>query len=133
MYRCASALSVNFSAAMLALFFGLPCFAQLQRNFPSNALRGELVMGEIPQVNVNGAAGRLSPGARIRGQNNMLVLSSSLVGSKNLVHYTLDMAGEVKDVWILTPEETAKRPWPRTVLESEKWEFDFGAQTWSKP
>jgi hypothetical protein len=33
----------------------------------------------------------------------------------------------------LTPEETAKQPWPRTYLEAEKWVFDFGAQTWSKP
>jgi hypothetical protein len=129
MYRCASAVS----AAVLALFFSLPCFAQAQRNFPPNALRGELVVGEVPQVSVNGVSGGLAPGARIRGQNNMLQMSVSLVGAKLLVHYTLDTSGQVKDVWILTPEEAAKRPWPRTVLEAEKWEFDFGAQTWSKP
>ncbi len=133
MYRCASAVSVKFSAAVFALIFSLPSLAQVQRNFPPNALRGELVVGEIPQVRVNGRLGSLSPGARIRGQNNMLVLSGGLVGAKLLVHYTLDTGGEVKDVWILTPEEAAKRPWPRTVLEAEKWEFDFGAQTWSKP
>jgi hypothetical protein len=129
MYRCASALS----AAALALFFSSPCPAQAQRNFPPNALRGELVVGEVPQVSVNGVSGSLAPGARIRGQNNMLQMSGSLVGAKLLVHYTLDTAGQVKDVWILTADEAAKRPWPRTLLEAEKWEFDFGAQTWSKP
>jgi hypothetical protein len=133
MYRCASVLSVNFSAALLALFFSLPCFAQVQRNFPPNALRGVLVVGEIPQVRVNGVDGTLAPGARIFGQNNMLQMSGSLVGAKLLVHYTLDTSGQVKDVWILTPDEAAKRPWPRTLLEAEKWEFDFGTQTWSKP
>jgi hypothetical protein len=133
MYRCASAVSVKFSAAVFALIFSLPCLAQVQRNFPPNALRGELVVGEVPQVSVNGVSGSLAPGAHIRGQNNMLQMSGSLVGAKLLVHYTLDTAGQVKDVWILTADEAAKRPWPRTLLEAEKWEFDFGAQTWSKP
>jgi hypothetical protein len=137
MYRCASArfalLCVNFAAAVLALAFCMPATAQVQRNFPPNALRGELIVGELPQVAVNGVSGSLAPGARIRGQNNMLQMSSTLVGAKLLVHYTLDTSGQVKDVWILTTEEAAKRPWPRTPLELEKWEFDFGAQTWSKP
>jgi hypothetical protein len=129
MYRCVYALL----AAALALFFSLPSLAQVQRNFPPNALRGELVVVDIPQVSINGVSGSLAPGSRIRGQNNMLQMSGSLVGAKLLVHYTLDTSGQVKDVWILTPEEAAKRPWPRTLLEAEKWEFDFGAQTWSKP
>ena len=129
MYRCFPSVSV----ATLALFFSLSAFAQVQRNFPPNALRGELVVWEIPQVSVNGVVGELAPGARIRGQNNMLQLSGGLTGAKLLVHYTLDTAGQVKEVWILTSDEAAKRPWPRTVMEAEKWEFDFGAQTWSKP
>jgi hypothetical protein len=129
MYRCVYALS----AAALALFFSFPGLAQVQRNFPPNALRGELVVVDVPQVSINGVSGSLAPGVRIRGQNNMLQMSGSLVGAKLLVHYTLDTSGQVKDVWILTPDEAAKRPWPRTMLEAEKWEFDFGAQTWSKP
>jgi hypothetical protein len=120
MYRCASALIATASIAASALLFSLPSAAQVQRNFPPNALRGELIVGEIPQVSVNGVSGSLAPGARIRSQ-------------KLLVHYTLDTSGQVKDVWILTADEAAKRPWPRTALEAEKWEFDFGAQTWSKP
>ena len=111
----------------------MPAAAQVQRNFPPNALRGELIVGELPEVAVNGVQGSLAPGARIRGQNNMLQMSGSLVGAKLLVHYTLDTAGQVKDIWILTPEEAAKRPWPRTTRELERWEFDFSAQTWSKP
>jgi hypothetical protein len=133
MYRCASALIATASIAASALLFSLPSAAQVQRNFPPNALRGELIVGEIPQVSVNGVSGSLAPGARIRSQNNLLQMSSTLIGAKLLVHYTLDTSGQVKDVWILTADEAAKRPWPRTALEAEKWEFDFGAQTWSKP
>ena len=137
MYRCLTVCRPRHIFAMpvaaLALSFSLSAFAQVQRNFPPNALRGELVVGELPQVSVNGAAGALAPGARIRGQNNMLQMSGSLAGAKLLVHYTLDTAGQVKDVWILTADEAAKRPWPRTLMEAEKWEFDSGAQTWSKP
>ena len=133
MYRCIPRCIPSMPVATLALFLSLSAFAQVQRNFPPNALRGELVVGELPQVSVNGAAGALAPGARIRGQNNMLQMSGSLTGAKLLVHYTLDTAGQVKDVWILTADEAAKRPWPRTLMEAEKWEFDSGAQTWSKP
>ena len=133
MYRCASPLFQIASTAVLAMTICSSAAAQVQRNFPPNALRGELIVGEIPQVAVNGVPANLAPGARIRGQNNMLQMSGALSGSKLLVHYTLDAAGQVKEVWILTPEEAAKRPWPRTQLEVEKWEFNFGAQTWSKP
>jgi hypothetical protein len=133
MYRCVPAFLTTALIAASALLFTLPSAAQVQRNFPPNALRGELIVGETPQVSVNGVSGSLAPGARIRGQNNMLQMSSTLAGAKLLVHYTLDTSGQVRDVWILTAEEAAKRPWPRTVVEAEKWEFDFGAQTWSKP
>lgn len=127
MYRCV------LPAALLAMFLSAPCFAQVSRNFPPNALRGELIVGDTPQIFVNGVGGVLAPGARIRGQNNLLQMSGGLVGAKLLVHYTVDTAGQVRDVWILTADEAAKRPWPRTLMETEKWEFDFGAQIWSKP
>jgi hypothetical protein len=133
MYRCASASIATALIAASALVFTLPSAAQVQRNFPPNALRGELIVGDIPEVSLNGATATLAPGARIRSQNNLLQMSGSLVGAKLLVHYTLDTAGQVRDVWILTTDEAAKRPWPRTQLELDKWEFDFAAQTWSKP
>jgi hypothetical protein len=60
-------------------------------------------------------------------------LSGGLTGSKLVVHYTLDADGQVQDVWILTADELAKRPWPKTVLEAQAWTFDFATQTWAKP
>ena len=126
MYRC---VLVLFASLCIAI---APASAQVQRNFPADALRGALVVENAPEVTLNGAPARLAPGARIRGQSNMLVLSGSIAGQRLLVHYTFDMQGHVKDVWILTPEEAAKRPWPSTPQEAASWSFDLAAQTWTR-
>ncbi len=123
----------GFAAAVLALVAAGPVAAQLQRNFPQNALRGSLLITEPPEVVLNGRPVRLAPGARIRGKTNMIELTGGLVGARMLVHYTLDTNGQVRDVWILQPEEAAVRPWPTTPEEAERWTFDAGSQTWSKP
>ena len=126
MYRCAI-------AALSAACLVAPAAAQVQRNFPQNALRGALVITSHTEATLNGQATRLAPGLRIRGQDNMLQLSGALIGQKLLVHYTLDIEGLVKDVWVLTSEEAAKRPWPTTSAETQAWSFDPVAQVWTKP
>jgi hypothetical protein len=88
-----------------ALLLSASAFAQGVRPFPPDALRGTLQVMAAPDVLLNGKPERLSPGARIRGTNNMLVLSAGLTGQSLLVHYTLEPAGLVHDVWILTPAE----------------------------
>ena len=119
-------------AVMLAAASGLT-MAQVQRNFPQTALRGALVIGNPPEATLNGDPARLAPGARIRTADNMLAMSGSLTGSRLLVHYTLDTLGLIKDVWILSPDEAAKRPWPTTLQQAEDWSFDPVAQTWTRP
>jgi hypothetical protein len=116
-----------------AAVFSAGVVAQVQRNFPANALRGELTIGQAPEVMLNGEAARLAPGARVRGQDNMVQMSGSLSGSRLVVNYTIDGAGQVKDVWILRPEEAAVRPWPRTPEQAQAWQFDVGTQTWTRP
>jgi hypothetical protein len=125
MYRCVL-------AAVAAACLVAPAFAQ-QRSFPQNALRGALVVATPQEATLNGQPARLAPGLRIRGQNNMLEMSGPLLGSKLLVHYTLDMQGLVDKVWILTPEEAARKPWPTTPAEAQAWRFDPAAQVWAKP
>ena len=129
MYR-ALVLPLALAAAALAPLAG---HAQMLRNFPPTALRGELTIVAPPEVRLNGRSARLSPGARIRGTNNMLEMSAALVDTRLPVHYTLDIAGEISEVWMLRPEELAIRPWPRTPREAQQWLFDPIAQTWSKP
>ena len=125
MYRCVL-------AGLVAACLVAPAAAQ-QRNFPQTALRGALVITTPSDALLNGRPARLAPGLRIRGQNNMLEMSGALLGAKLLVHYTTDTQGLVKDVWILRPEEAARKPWPTTPAEAQAWQFDPVAQVWSKP
>jgi hypothetical protein len=126
MYRC-------IAAALAALLCSFAAHAQVQRNFPANALRGSLVVGAAPEILLNAQPARLSAGARIRDQSNLQPRPASLTGAKLLVHYTVDTQGLVKDVWILTPDEAARKPWPTTLQEAQSWQFDPVAQTWTKP
>ena len=105
----------------------------MQRNFPQNALRGAIVFGTAPEIALNGQVARLAPAARIRDMSNMMVTPSAVHGGKFLVHYTVDTVGLVKDVWILTPAEAARKPWPTKPEEAAAWGFDPIAQVWVKP
>jgi hypothetical protein len=126
MFRC-----VTLAATVLAL--ALPAAAQAPRKFPANALRGEIVITLPPELQLNQKPARLAPGARIRGADNMLQMSGALVGRKFMVHYTLDPGGQLLDVWVLTPAEFAKKPWPVSPEQAAKWSFNPDAQIWSQP
>ena len=118
--------------AVLCLALTGTVAAQTSRPFPANALRGALVVVQPPDVELNGQAARLAPGSRIRGADNMVQMSGTLVGARLLVHYTLDPIGLVQDVWILTPDEAARRPWPSKPAEAQAWLFNPAAQAWTK-
>ncbi|MBN8510303.1 MAG: hypothetical protein J0L57_17060 [Burkholderiales bacterium] len=118
-------------ASLVLLAAAWPALAQ--RNFTQQALRGELVVGQPPEVSLNGKPARLAPGARIRDENNIVQLSGTLSGRKLVVFYTLEPGGEVLDVWILNAEERARKPWPTTVKEAQTWTFNPFTQSWAKP
>jgi hypothetical protein len=126
MIRCVTLAAALFASA-------LPAAAQMQRHFPANALRGELVVLQPPAALLNGSPARLAPGARIRGENNLLVMSGALANQRLVVHYTLDTTGLLQDVWVLTAAELARRPWPATPEQARTWTFDAAAQSWSRP
>lgn len=128
MIRC-----VAVAAACVATLAALPAQAQVHRNFPPGALRAELVMVAPPEVLLNGRPARLAPGARIRGENNLLQVQASLAGQRWLVHYTTDLGGALLEVWVLNAAERANQPWPQTPAEAASWAFDPLAQRWSKP
>jgi hypothetical protein len=98
--------------ALGLLAFGLAPAALAQnqpRTFPDNALRGTLVVVQPPVIQLDGKTAQLSPGARIRGTNNMLLMSGALVNQQLLVNYTVEPHGLVHDVWILTEAEAAEK------------------------
>ena len=104
------------------------------RPFPAQALRGELVVGALPMALLNGQAARLAPGARIRGEDNLLRLPTSLTGQPVIVHYTREpSSGLLMDVWILNRAELANEPWPTSPAEAAIWRFDPASQRWARP
>ncbi|WP_296914710.1 hypothetical protein [Polaromonas sp.] len=114
MNRCTSQLLHLIAALLLASSFAsLPALAQSEaavdtlpgRQFPKTVSRGELVVLTPPEITLDGKPERLSPGARIRGADNLLVLSGALVNQKLVVNYLREPAGQVQQVWILTEEE----------------------------
>ena len=126
MLRC-----VTLAATVAA--FALPAAAQAPRSFPANALRGEIVLTQPPELLLNRQPARLAPGARIRGTDNLLVLSGAVIGQRLLVHYTLDPNGQLLDVWVLNAAEAARRPWPTTPAQAAAWSFNPDSQTWTAP
>ena len=118
---------------LVAALAVLPAAAQMQRNFPANALRGELAVVIPPEAQLNGSPARLAPGARIRDQNNMLQVTGVLAGRRQVVNYTKDLNGQLFEIWLLTPTEQARQPWPVTDAQAKAWTFDPVGQTWSKP
>ena len=83
------------------------------RPIPPQAQRGTLVVTQPPNVLLNGQPDRLSPGARIRGDNNLLTLSGTLVGKTLAVRYVREPSGHIYEVWILTAAE-AQQSHPAT-------------------
>ncbi|MDO8904181.1 hypothetical protein [Hydrogenophaga sp.] len=136
MNRCLAALSTPSSlarmlAAALALSAAPWSGAQTQpvRNFPDSALRAKMVVVQPPEIKLNGEPARLSPGSRIRGQNNTIILSGTLVGQEVLVNYVRDSLGLVHDVWVLNPAEAAEK---RAGAATER-NFRFSSETPANP
>jgi hypothetical protein len=112
MNRCFSTSSARFLRTLILTLVWLASFspgwatAQTQlRQFPAAARRATLQVTQPPEVLINGTPARLSPGARIKGSNNLLVMSASLVGTTVLVNYLRDAQGLIHEVWILSAAE----------------------------
>ena len=132
MNRC----TAHLLAALLLAAASLPALAQTDpsgdtlpgRQFPQAVLRGDLVVTAPPEITMDGKPERLSPGARIRGTDNLLVLSGALVNQKLAVNYLREAAGQVHQVWILTEEEANRNR--RGLLQRL---FNWGSSPVSAP
>jgi hypothetical protein len=97
-------------AAILVLAGAAQAFAE--RNFPEQAMRGELKAYEYPLMKIGDNVYRLSPGSRIFNQQNLIIMPASLQVQTAPVMYMLDMSGDLSRVWLLTGDEAARRPVP---------------------
>ena len=69
-------------------------------------------MLQPPEAQLNGRPARLAPGARIRGDNNLLVVSGAIANQRLLVHYTLDTGGPVARRLGADADRAGPQPWP---------------------
>ncbi len=74
------------------------------RSLPANAKRAELTGYQNPYVVLGGEARRLAPGARIFDANNRTITPGFLPAQADVV-YTLDAAGSVMRIYLLTEQE----------------------------
>lgn len=81
----------------------------------AKAKAGVLRIVTPPEVLLNGKPARLSPGSRIRGTNNLMVMSASLIGQDLKVLYTLEPTGLVHEVWIMTMREIIAHTPPKPL------------------
>lgn len=95
------------AAALLLAAFAAQAQVPL-RMAPADVKPARLTVTAPPQISLNGQPDRLSPGARIRATNNMLVVSGSVVGQALPVVFRRDPMGLVHEVWVLTEEEYAR-------------------------
>jgi hypothetical protein len=86
---------------VLALAWCCAAAAQL-RAIPPDAKRGTLRHVQDMIVEIDGARVYLAKGAQIRGQSNTIVLPAAVPPGS-----AVSKSGEVKQVWILTPQEAA--------------------------
>ena len=134
MNRCApSLLALALAGALVTLAPASASAQAVHRNFPKNALRGKITFGVPPAIGLNGKAAPMSSGYRIHGLDNLLVMSAQLLNRTFTVDYTVDMNGQVYEIWLLSEAEAAKSPWPATAEQAAAWTFDPIAQTWTKP
>lgn len=86
--------------------FVVACTAAAQgREFPPDTRFGVLEMIVFPSARLDGNPATLAPGARIRGESNALVLPQQVSGAR-AVRYRTDFLGQLRDIWLLTGQET---------------------------
>ena len=94
---------------VLALLLAATASAQVvSRKIPADAARGSYTPAPFPGAYIDGKLMRLAPGARIVMPNNLAVTPNQ-VPADAPVRYQLDKQGQIRRVWVLSPEEARKR------------------------
>lgn len=96
----------------------------ITRPFPASALRGIFQVTTPPEILLDGAPAKLSPGARIKGANNLIVMSGTLVGQRLRVNYVRDAQGLIHEVWILTETEAQQERAGNDTISNIRFESD---------
>lgn len=95
----------------LGLLLALTLTAQAQtsdslRPIPADALKAKMTVTADRTATFNGKSYTLSVGCVIYNEQNLIVLTQTLLNNTYLVRVQLNDQGEVRKVWILTAEES---------------------------
>ncbi len=94
-------------ALIAAALFASAALAQL-RTIPVDAKRAKMSPVQERIVQLDGKREMLAPGVRIRDAQNRIIVPNALPAN-SLVKYRRDASGAIHEVWILTPDEAARR------------------------
>ena len=120
MNRCPKSPVTPFFIAACALLVGASMVfhqeARAERGFPLKTERAEMKFVELPDVLLNGKPERLAHAVRVRDERNAIVMPGVVNGRTAVVNYLRDARGQVREVWILSPQEAALplKPVPTT-------------------
>ncbi len=95
--------------AALAVFLLPPPASAQFRTLPNNAERGYIRHVEHNVVAIDGKKMRLAPGATIRDRRNLIIFANTLPEEGATAEYLIDRDGHVARVWLLTPQEEARK------------------------
>jgi hypothetical protein len=76
------------------------------RNFPRDARFGKLTAFTYPYASIGGKALRMSPGAKIYNEQNLIIMPAAMRQQAKVL-YRLDNAGSLSAIWLLTEHEAA--------------------------
>ena len=94
-------------AFLLIASLAAPATAQV-RTIPQDARLAQIRHVQANIVELNGVQVQLAPGAQIRDTSNRIMIPTS-VPAGALVKFRLDENGQVREVWILTPQEAQQQ------------------------
>jgi len=99
------------AATLAVLAAGLLCSglaAAQTRIIPTDAKRGFIRHLQSMLVSIDDKQQTLAPGAVIRDTNNLIIVPSALPSTGALAAYQVDQMGQLRRVWLLTPDEAAR-------------------------
>jgi hypothetical protein len=77
------------------------------RDFPQDSKRGEVTQFNYPQVKIGKTVYHIPPGGRIFNEHNLIIMPAAMPATAQVI-YRLDAIGQIKSIWLLTPEEIKK-------------------------
>ena len=98
--------------------------ASAARDLPRNALYA------YPFANIGGKALRMSPGAKIYNEQNLIIMPAAMRQQAKVL-YRLDNAGALSAMWLLTEHEAA--PFEARLPKPVKPKPDTGAASGTAP